>query len=137
VGSDRLPPPSPLAVDIGDVAVSLRAVANSDALALEEVKAEMAVGEWALTALENVPQLAAQIGVTAATGVAGSLLFMSAQIGGGQYLELTGEGVAKRTATVAALVSGLVQGWLERIGVGTILKTGTPAVRKIVNAAIM
>ncbi|MCD8174393.1 MAG: hypothetical protein LUD41_00350 [Phascolarctobacterium sp.] len=55
MGSDRLPPPSPLAVDIGDVAASLRAVANSDALALEEVKAEMAVGEWALTALENVP----------------------------------------------------------------------------------
>lgn len=95
---------------------------DSSAMQRYNVKGDTAAGQLALDLTSGAGQLAAQMGVTAATGGTGGALFMGAQIAGNQYGELRKSGVSVERASQAAITNGIVQGIMEKAGLEKVMK---------------
>ncbi|HUV72218.1 MAG TPA: hypothetical protein VMW25_04360, partial [Clostridia bacterium] len=80
------------------------------------------------------PQIAAQIGATAAGGAPAGIAFMGTQISGGKYEQLTSEGVEPERALQASLADAALQAPLEQIGIGKAMSVWQPG--KIASAAV-
>lgn len=80
------------------------------------------------------PQIASQIGVTAAGGAPAGIAFMGTQIAGGKYEQLTSEGVEPERALQASLADAALQAPLEQIGIGKAMKLWQPG--RVATAAV-
>ncbi|WP_461209914.1 LPD3 domain-containing protein [Desulfocurvus sp. DL9XJH121] len=76
--------------------------------------------------VRTAPQIISQILTTTAAGHVAGMAFMGAQIGGGQYLDLTSRGVDPVRAFHASLANASLQAPLEQIGIGRALKVWKP-----------
>lgn len=87
-----------------------------DNLKREEIHADSAVGELGYNLIEGAVQLISQMSVTAATGGVGGAVYMGANIGGDQYIDLREQGVDVERAAQAGLMNAPFQAALERVG---------------------
>lgn len=112
----------------------LNTALNSSAMQRYNVKADSQLGQLALDLTSGAGQLAAQMGVTYATGGWGGAAFMGAQISGNQYEVLRKSGVSVERASQAAITNGIVQGIMEKAGLEKVMKAlpaNSPLKKKI------
>lgn len=101
-------------------------IRNSDWLRAEENAAPSRkyFKNFALDVTQNAPQVAAQVGITAATGGVGGAAFMGSQIAGGSYESLVNEGVDPDRAMKASIANALIQTPMEQFATGKVLGKG-------------
>lgn len=102
-------------------AVSLEEVAKSPLLSKTPVKGDTALGQFGLDLLENTPQVVAQVGLSIAAGPTSATAFMGSQIAGSQYERLNAEGVKFEDMKLPLITNVIVQGILEKTGMGKVL----------------
>ena len=88
-------------------------VSAQGAFDMDELEADSAFGNYVLDFIQAGPQLAGAIGSSILGGPVGAGGFMAAQIFGGQYLDLTEQGVDPDRAAAAGLVNAAVQAPME------------------------
>lgn len=85
---------------------------------------EGSFAKWRADFIRMIPQLATQLSLFGVAGKVSSGLFMFSQIEGGTYLDLTEHyGVDTERALKASLANAVIQGALETVGMGKLLKT--------------
>lgn len=111
------------------IGTEAKRIGGSEIFKPEEVKAETAAGQFYYDLLQNAPQLAAQVGVAISTGGWSAAAFMGSQIAGGQYLDLTEDGVSNDRARAAASLNAVAQSALEKVGLGKVMGAGARAAK--------
>lgn len=111
------------------IGTEAKRIGGSEIFQPEEVKAETAAGQFYYDLLQNAPQLAAQVGVAISTGGWSAAAFMGSQIAGGQYLDLTEDGVSNDRARAAASLNAVAQSALEKVGLGKVMGAGARAAK--------
>lgn len=106
--------------------IDWKGIAQSPNLQRQDVKADTAIGQYALVIVEQAPQFAAQIATAFVGGAPLSLGFMSTQIAGGTYGELVNDGVDTERAYNAGLANALFQAPLESLPIYKLFKPSAP-----------
>lgn len=86
------------------------------------VQADSWAGQLGYDFIRSAPQMFSQIGTAVATGGAGSMAMMAAQIGGGTYADLRSRGVSPERALDSAIMNAGMQAPLENLGLDRFLK---------------